>query len=75
METLQIMEVIKRLSLAEKLDVIELIFKEIRKDTAKKEQEEEKRKKAARLLLADYQTDAELTAFTDLDKEGFYEEN
>jgi hypothetical protein len=66
METLQIIEVIKRLSLTENLDVIELIFKEIRKETAQKEQEEEKRKKAARLLLADYQTDAELTAFTDL---------
>ena len=35
--------------------------------------EEEVRKKAAQLLLEDYQNDRELTVFTALDKEGFYE--
>ena len=32
-------------------------------------------KKAADNLIADYKTDTELTAFTDLDFEDFYEKN
>lgn len=72
-EAMQILDAIKRLPLSEKILLIELLFKDIKEEAINKEKEEEERKKAAELLLADYQGDEELTAFTVLDKENFYE--
>ena len=72
-KTLQIIDVIKQLPLSDKMYIIELIFKDLRQETLKKEKEEEKRRQVARLLLTDYQNDKELTVFTTLDKEDFYE--
>ena len=71
-EALQLLDAIKRLPLSEKLFLIELIFRDIREETIDKEKKEKERRKAAELLLADYQGDEELTAFTVLDKEDFY---
>ena len=70
MTAIQLIEAIKQLPLAEQLLVIELIFKNIREKAL---DEEKKRRKAAEQLLTDYQNDEELTAFTALDKEDFYE--
>ena len=75
MEALQIVDVIRQLPLTQKLFILELVFKDIRTETLKKEIEEQQRKEAAKLLLADYQNDEELTAFTVLDKDNFYETN
>ena len=71
--SLQIIDAIKQLTLAEKLHIIELIFRDIRTETLKIEQVELQRKAAAELLLSDYQSDKELTAFTALDREDFHE--
>ena len=71
--SLQIIDAIKQLSLAEKLQIIELIFRDIRSETLKIEQADKQRRAAAELLLSDYQSDKELTAFTALDREDFYE--
>ncbi|GEM_PF-681299 len=73
MEALQIIDVIRGLSLTEKLYIVELIFKEIREEATKQENYEIKRREAAQLLLDDYQNDEELIAFTALDKEDFHE--
>jgi hypothetical protein len=73
--SLQIIDAIKKLPLAEKLYIIELVFRDIRTETLKIEQEEQQRRAAAALLLSDYQSDKELTAFTALDREDFYEAN
>lgn len=73
MSTLQIIDVIKRWPLSEKLRIIELIFRNIREETLEKEDEQQRRREAAGLLLEDYQNDEELTAFTVLDKEDFHE--
>ena len=75
MEALKIMDIIRQLPLSEKLHIIELIFRDIREETAQNDREFEARRKAAELLLADYQSDKELIAFTVLDQEDFYEEN
>lgn len=73
MGILQIMNIVRELPLREKIHIIELIFKEIKEETVNSQNEEEKRRKAAQLLLSDYQNDQELTAFSALDKEDFYE--
>lgn len=73
MQSIQIIDHIKALSLLEKLNLIELIFQEIREDTLKSNFEEKQREKAVELLLDDYRSDKELTAFTSLDNEAFYE--
>ncbi len=75
MESLQIVDIIKQLPLNEKLLIIELIFRDIRKDSLIKKTDEHRRNEAANLLLADYQNDEELTAFSILDKDYFYETN
>ncbi len=66
MKTLQIVDLIKELPLAEKLFIIELVFKDLREVALKKDEEEQKRKEAAQLLLEDYQSDEELITFTAL---------
>ncbi|MEL6718719.1 MAG: hypothetical protein AAFO82_09555 [Bacteroidota bacterium] len=73
MEALQIVSTIKQFPLSEKLRIMELVFRDIREETAQKEKEAEQRRNAAALLLADYQEDEELTVFTALDQEDFYE--
>jgi hypothetical protein len=72
-EAMQILDAIKRLPLSEKFFIIELIFRDIREETANKGTAEDERRKAAELLLADYQGGEELTVFTVLDKEDFHE--
>jgi hypothetical protein len=71
MSTAQIVREIGKLPLTEKLRVVEQVLHHIR-------QEEEKSgtlslAQAAELLLPDYLEDTELTAFTTLDAEDFYE--
>ncbi len=73
MNTVQIINAVKQLSLKEKLHIIELIFKEIHKEDMISPQDEEKRREAAKLLLDDYKNDQELTAFTALDGDEYYE--
>ncbi len=72
-QAIQLTEIFKQLPLVEKLYLIELFFRNIREETIKKVSHEEEMRKAANLLLADYQSDEELTAFTVLDHEDFYE--
>ncbi|MBI5915170.1 MAG: hypothetical protein HY842_07310 [Bacteroidetes bacterium] len=72
-QAIQLTEIFKQLSLAEKLQVIELFFRNVKEEALKKESGEEKRRKAAELLLTDYLNDSELTAFTVLDGEEIYE--
>lgn len=74
-EALQLLAIIKRLSLSEKLEVMELIFKNIKEENILAEDETTQRKAAAELLLKDYQQDEELIAFTAIDHEAFYEKN
>lgn len=72
-EAIQLAEIFRQLPLVEKLHLIELFFRNIREETMNKEKDEEGMRKAALLLYADYQTDKELTAFTVLDGEDYYE--
>ena len=68
MRTNQILQEIERLPIQQRIWVIEKTLKSIR--------EKENRKKmelAAEELFEDYQKDYELTVFTDLDLENFYE--
>ncbi len=68
MTTKELIKEIKRLPLSKRIYVIEKAIQSIR------EQEEKKQfKKAVDSLLPEYQTDKELTAFTVLDYEEFYE--
>lgn len=73
MTTIQILDVIKQHSLAEKLFIIEELFRDIRKETLKEATIKENRKNVANTLLSDYQDDSELISFTVLDNEKFYE--
>lgn len=68
METKEIIDEIKKLSVKERLQIIEKTARTIQADA-----EKEQMKKAADQLYDDYKNDAELTAFTDLDFEDFYE--
>lgn len=68
METKEIISEIKKLSIKERLQIIEKTAKTIQTDD-----EKEQMKKAADQLYDDYKNDAELIAFTDLDFEEFYE--
>jgi hypothetical protein len=72
-QAIHLTEVFRQLTLAEKLQLIELFFRNIREEAMKQENAELKRRKAAELLLPDYTTDKELTAFTALDGEEYYE--
>jgi hypothetical protein len=74
-EALQLLAVIKRLSLSEKLEIMELISKNITEENIPAEDETAQREAAAELLLKDYQQDEELIAFTAIDHEAFYEKN
>ena len=72
-QAVQLTEVFKQLSFREKLQLVELFFRNIREEAMKQESTDDKRRKAAELLLPDYVKDKELTAFTVLDGETFYE--
>jgi len=74
----EIIEELKQLPLFERLSVIEITTRMVREelkmrmlqtDIGKRRQLAE----AAEALLADYTTDSELTAFTALDSEDFYD--
>jgi hypothetical protein len=66
---------LKQLTTAERLAVIEAATRLIREDLSQSEAnenvEDEQLAQAAKSLLADYQSDRELTAFTSLDAEDF----
>lgn len=67
MTTTKIIKELERLPLTEKLFIIERTLKSIRTE------KEKSMKVAVDSLYEDYATDKELTIFTKLDKEPFYE--
>ena len=69
MKTVEIVHEINKLNLNEKMLVIELVLKNIRLESDNKLSLAE----SASAMLSDYENDRELTAFTALDKEDFYE--
>ncbi len=69
----QLTELFKELTLVEKLQLLELFFKNVKEETLSNENKTEQRRKAAEQLLTEYQFDKELTAFTVLDGEELYE--
>lgn len=68
MNTTQILFEIDKLPRQTKMFVVEKVLHSIRQ-----QEQKEAMKKAAEILYDDYLTDKELTAFTNLDAEGFYE--
>jgi hypothetical protein len=68
METEEIIKEIKKLTIKDRLKIIEKTAK-----TIQDEDEKEQMRKAADQLYSDYKDDADLTAFTALDLEDFYE--
>ena len=71
----EIIDQLKQLTTSERLTVIEAATRLIREDLSQPEAnekaEDEQLALAATALLADYQSDPELTAFTSLDGEDF----
>jgi hypothetical protein len=68
MQTLEIIQEIQRLPLSKKLYVVEETIKSIKKDEINLQMEQ-----AVNDLYTEYKTNKELTAFTSLDMEKFYE--
>jgi hypothetical protein len=73
----QILDELKKLNNNERLTIIEATLGMIRKDLkesekASKDERKQKLVKAANMLLADYMSDDELTAFKSLDCEDFH---
>ncbi len=68
METKEIIRAIKKLPVKKRMLVIESTLKSIRENELRKKMD-----KAAALLLNDYANDEELTSFSQLDLEDFYE--
>ncbi|MDO8930657.1 MAG: hypothetical protein Q7W54_16920 [Bacteroidota bacterium] len=68
MRITELINEIKRLPLQKRIFLIEKTLHSIRQ-----EEEINQMKKAVDLLLKDYKTDSELTAFKDIDYEEFYE--
>lgn len=68
MKTKELIKEIQKLPVRKRIYVIERSMNLIRK-----QEDEEQMKKAADDLYEDYLTDKELTAFTNLDFENFYE--
>ena len=68
METLEIVRNVKRLPLSQQMFVVERIVHSMRQKELQPSMEQ-----AAERLYADYSADSELTAFTQLDGENFYE--
>ena len=71
----EIIDQLKQLTTAERLAVIEAATRLIREDLSQPEAdgsaEDQQMSQAATALLADYQSDPELTVFTSLDGEDF----
>ena len=80
MQYTEILEECKKLTLTERLALVEAVVQLMRADLQQIEQPLDKGGKAqqlaaaARLLRADYAEDSELTSFTALDSEDFHEE-
>ena len=68
MKASEIIKEIERLPIRERIYVIEKTI-----HTIGRQEDKDTMTKAAKALYADYNTDKELTAFTDLDFERFYE--
>ena len=68
MRTSELMREIERLPLSRRILLVEKTLRSIRENDHKR-----KMTAAADLLDADYRTDSELTSFTSLDLENFYE--
>ena len=68
MRTLELIKEIRRLPVQKQIYVIEKTIHSIRK-----QEDTNQMSKAANLLLSDYNSDRELTAFTNLDYADFYE--
>ncbi len=68
MRTSDIIKEIKRLPVSKRIYVVEKTMRSIRE-----QEDENNMKEAADALLLDYKTNTELTVFTNLDFEGFYE--
>jgi hypothetical protein len=75
----EMLETLKKLTLAERLALMEAALHLMREELQQREQQPTTDEKIARLaaaaqaLLPDYTTDTELTSFTVLDSEDFYE--
>ncbi len=67
-KTTDILKEIEDLPIQDRILVIEKALKSLKKEGNKREL-----RRAARELLEDYKTDKDLTSFTDLDMENFYE--
>lgn len=67
MSTREIIQSIKQLPFNKRLLVIERVLQSVQEST------DTQLEKAAKVLLDDYKNDKNLTAFTDLDFETFYE--
>jgi hypothetical protein len=68
MGTKEILKEIKKLPVSERMLIVEKVLKNIREASIKKNMEE-----AADALLEDYNSDKELTAFSSIEYEQFYE--
>lgn len=68
MRTTELIKEIEKLPVQKRIFVIERTLQSIRRN-----EENSQMKKAAELLYHDYTTDAELTAFADIDYADFYE--
>ena len=68
METREIIRVIRKLPVSKRMLIVERTLKTIRESETRKKMVE-----AANALLEDYKNDKELTVFTQLDYEAFYE--
>ncbi|HNX74679.1 MAG TPA: hypothetical protein PLM07_15175 [Candidatus Rifleibacterium sp.] len=68
MGTKEILSAIKKLPVSDRMLIVEKTLKNIREAAIKKSMEE-----AAEALLEDYKSDKELTVFTSIDFESFYE--
>lgn len=64
----EILRAIEKLSVSDRMLIVEKTLKSIRETALRKNME-----KAAEALLEDYNSDKELTAFTAIDFESFYE--
>jgi len=80
MTQVKLLEEFRKLTLAERLAIIEAALHLVRKDLQQMERpltQTEKKQQleaAAKALLSDYTIDSELTAFTALDSEDFHAE-
>jgi len=68
METRDIIRAIRKLPVSKRMLIVERTIKTIRESETRK-----RMAKAANILLEDYRNDKDLTVFSSLDCEGFYE--